>query len=278
MKRAYVAHPYAGKEGNKKSVEEIIKFLSINNPETVYFSPIHAFGYLYNDVSYKKGIEYCFEFLKSCDELILCEGWKSSRGCNLEKKFAEDHGIPISFFNSYKRLGERREELNDLYDRTEDEKYLIEMDCIDHFYGCDGYKTYEKIAEYAKQHNFKRVFDIGCAYGHQSEIFLGTGLKYIGIEAAKNTDYWNIDKFQYITDKYPFKIDTADGDLAVSVLCLTWNCFLNEHEKTLKEQLEALQRDFKHCLLYLDDDKVDFVKQYYKNFEVIAENLIYFSN
>jgi len=40
-------------------------------------------------------MRYCFELLSFCDELWLCPGWQKSLGCNLEKEFAEEHGIPV---------------------------------------------------------------------------------------------------------------------------------------------------------------------------------------
>lgn len=177
----------------------------------------------------------------------------------------------------YEKLYKRSKECSALFKETRDFKYAMEDDCIAHFYECEGYKTYESIRDFAKNHNFKRVFDIGCAYGHQSEVFLNSGVDYVGIEVA-DCDYWNKDKFKYITAKYPIEIKADEDDLAVSVLCLTWNCYLYEKEKTLTEQCEALQRDFKNCLLYMPKYMIDFVSKYYKNHEIVGENLVYFSN
>lgn len=98
MKRIYVAHPYQGKKENKQLVEELIRKMVNEHPDILYISPIHSVGYLYNDVTYEHGMEYCFELLKSCDELLLCEGWETSRGCNMEKEFAEENGIPINYY------------------------------------------------------------------------------------------------------------------------------------------------------------------------------------
>jgi len=95
MKKVYVAHPYGGKEENKQNVESIIRKLTRENPDTFFISPIHATGFLYTDVSYEHGMQYCFELLKMCDELLLCPGWQNSRGCNLEKPYAESLGIPV---------------------------------------------------------------------------------------------------------------------------------------------------------------------------------------
>lgn len=177
----------------------------------------------------------------------------------------------------YANLEKRMQECLDLYDKTGDVIYLMEFDCICHFFECESFKTYEKIAQFSIENNFKRIFDIGCAFGHQSEVFKNASLNYIGIE-MNESNFWNNNKFKYIVKEYPFKIETNPDDLAVSVLCLTWNCYLYEREKTLKKQCEALQRDFKQCLLYIASDKVDFVKQYYKNCKEIDKNIIYFWN
>lgn len=97
MKKVYIAHPYGGIQANKDKCESIIRELARENPTTLYISPIHATGFLYHDVDYMQGMEYCFELLSMCSELILCEGWEHSRGCNLEKIYAQEHRIPIRY-------------------------------------------------------------------------------------------------------------------------------------------------------------------------------------
>lgn len=95
MKRVYVAHPYGGLEENKQLVEQYIKeFIKIDK-DILFISPIHATGFLYNEVSYEKGMDYCLELLSSCDELWLCGDWTSSKGCNMEFNFAIEHGVKI---------------------------------------------------------------------------------------------------------------------------------------------------------------------------------------
>ena len=48
----YVAHPYDGHEENKKKVEEFIKLLIKKNifHKPNFISPIHNYGYLYNNM------------------------------------------------------------------------------------------------------------------------------------------------------------------------------------------------------------------------------------
>lgn len=98
MKKVYVAHPYGGKDENRQLVEKIILGLILLNNDTVYISPIHALGYLYEALTYDEGMEHCYALLKNCQELLLCEGWEYSEGCNLEYKYATDHNIPISYY------------------------------------------------------------------------------------------------------------------------------------------------------------------------------------
>jgi hypothetical protein len=177
----------------------------------------------------------------------------------------------------YQRLADRAKECLELYRRTLDIKYLMEEYCIAHLFECQGIDTYEQIASFCKERGIQRVVDIGCAYGHQSEVFLNEGIQYLGVD-EDNGIFWNLDKFQYIVNRYPCELPIQKGDLGVSVLCLTWNCYLYEGEKTLKEQCEALQRDFEHCLLYMVPERVNFVHRYFKKVEEIGENLYYFSN
>lgn len=182
----------------------------------------------------------------------------------------------------YQSLLERREELfekgKELYLKGEDTiQYDMEMDCIDHFFECEGWRTYEAIAKFCKENQIERVVDIGCSYGHQSECFLHEGIDYVGVNDGNLRNFWNQDRFQYILGRYPCEVPVKPNDLGVSVLCLTWNCYLYENEKTLKEQCEALKRDFDHCLLYITNEAKNYVSQYFKKVKSIGKNLYYFS-
>lgn len=115
MKRKiYVAHPFQGLEENKTKVENIIKELSKENPNNVYISPIHTFGYMFNDVSYDIGMEWCLELLKSCDELLLCGDWVQSVGCCRELSFARDNNIEVKFNYIERKIINDRDILNGL--------------------------------------------------------------------------------------------------------------------------------------------------------------------
>lgn len=89
----YVSHPYGGKEENKQAVEDIIRKLAVDNPQHTYISPIHCFGFMYNDVSYESGLDMCLNLLNKCDKMVVCGDWESSKGCTAEVLFAESNMI-----------------------------------------------------------------------------------------------------------------------------------------------------------------------------------------
>lgn len=185
--------------------------------------------------------------------------------------------------NRFGRLTDRYKEIRELSRQDQgNDAYLSEMDTLGHFFEAGGVEHYSQIASFCKERNIKRVVDIGCAYGHQSEIFMHEDIDYLGIERGDD-DFWNSDKFTYVTGMYPCEIPVNQGDLAVSVLCLGWNCYLHENEVTLRKQCEALRNDFEHCLLYLPKDKVEAFSKHFKRTEFVdsvasSSRLVYFSN
>ena len=100
MRMIYIACPFDGKQENIDKVQAIILDLALKLSDHTFYSPLHATGFLYEELSYLDGMEHCFEALGRCDELWLCEGWQDSRGCNMEYAFAKGKGIPIELINN----------------------------------------------------------------------------------------------------------------------------------------------------------------------------------
>lgn len=180
---------------------------------------------------------------------------------------------------NYPNLKARYHELRKLYHvaTTEEEKLDVmeEDDSLTHVFECDGIGTYESILRHAQQINGKRVVDIGCAYGHQSEIFVGSNVEYLGV-SNHDSNFFNRDRFDYVIGEYPCELPLQSGDIGVSVLCLTWNVYLTEGEKTLHEQCEALRRDFADCILYLPAHAVEVVSEYFSEATRLGRNLYHF--
>lgn len=83
-KLIYISHPYGGKEENKLKIEGIIKELSRQYPKYVFASPIHCFGFQYNDVDYDTGLSWCLVLLDACDEMWVYGDHLNSKGCTAE--------------------------------------------------------------------------------------------------------------------------------------------------------------------------------------------------
>lgn len=181
---------------------------------------------------------------------------------------------------AYERLDKRLTELSwEVPGLSRDQETLrfMEGDSIMHFLGAGGIENYEQVVAFCQERNIHRVFDIGAAYGHQSECFLDTDIEYVGVDDAA-LDRWNSDKYQYIQGVYPCPLPVETDDLAVSVLCLTWRCYLQEGEKTLHQQCEALAKDFSHALLYVMDSAIDTLKNYFSSVEKLPGGFVYCTN
>lgn len=97
MKLIYLAHPFGGKQENIDKVQATILKLLKKHPRCTFYSPLHATGFLYNEMDYLDGMNHCFEVLGRCDELWLCGDWQDSRGCNMEYGYAKNVGMQIEF-------------------------------------------------------------------------------------------------------------------------------------------------------------------------------------
>ena len=88
--RIYISHPFGGKQENKEHIETIIKQLIYENPQHTYISPVHAFGFLYNEVDYQSGLNWCLDLLDMCDEMLVFGDYNESKGCVAEIKHCLD--------------------------------------------------------------------------------------------------------------------------------------------------------------------------------------------
>lgn len=96
----YISHPFSGNEDNKKLIETKVKKLMEIYPNCLFISPVHTFGYLYNDTTYEKGIDMCLKLLEKCDEVwIISKYYENSKGCLIERSYAHAIGIPVFNIN-----------------------------------------------------------------------------------------------------------------------------------------------------------------------------------
>lgn len=97
-KTVYLSHKYSGDKNNLKEVEEIIRTQQKKHPNYMFISPLHMFSFLYNDMSYKDGLELCLYQLAECDEIwVTGEKWYDSTGVIKEIEYANAHKIDVLF-------------------------------------------------------------------------------------------------------------------------------------------------------------------------------------
>ena len=98
-KIVYLSHPYSNKISNKTKLEKFQKYLIRKYPGYLFLSPIHAFGHLYDDVTYEEGLNYCLFLLNISDEIWMLGDWTNSKGCQKEVQVAIKDHLPIKFIS-----------------------------------------------------------------------------------------------------------------------------------------------------------------------------------
>ena len=104
MKLIYVSCKFGGDKKRVEYCENVIKELIKRDRESgindrIYVSPLHTFGWLFNDVPYEEGLDWCLDLLSKCDTMIVLEDFETSRGCNVEIGYCKSKGIPIVYLN-----------------------------------------------------------------------------------------------------------------------------------------------------------------------------------
>lgn len=92
----YCSHKYGGDPENAHKAEEIIKSLQKHFLEDTFVSPIHAFGFMYNELSYDDGMKLCLDLLDKCDTLLVLS--EESEGVRREIKYAIAHRKNVYFW------------------------------------------------------------------------------------------------------------------------------------------------------------------------------------
>lgn len=108
----YISHPYGNKEQNKNDIENIIRYLYHSDEifdNYCLVSPVHCFGFLYEDWEYEKGIQPCLDLLGECDGMLVFDGegaedWTTSTGCKMEVAKYEEWGMPYRFMGSFEKI------------------------------------------------------------------------------------------------------------------------------------------------------------------------------
>ena len=92
----YISHPFQNRLKNLKEIEDIIKILYKLYPDYLFISPVHAFGFLYNSITYEQGLYMTLFLLETCaDEMwVFGEDWRNSTGVKAEIEYCKKRNIP----------------------------------------------------------------------------------------------------------------------------------------------------------------------------------------
>ena len=111
----YISHPFQNNPKNVKEIEYIINTLYKYFPDYLFISPVHAFGWLYDNTAYKEGLNMTLFLLETCaDEMwVFGEDWENSTGVKAEIDYCKRRNINYSIFETientiaYKKRFER---------------------------------------------------------------------------------------------------------------------------------------------------------------------------
>ncbi len=90
----YVSHEFQNNPENVVEIEIIIKKLQKEYPTYLFISPVHTFGFLYNEVSYEKGLDMSLFLLENCADEMWYVPSETSRGVSAEITYCQKFGIP----------------------------------------------------------------------------------------------------------------------------------------------------------------------------------------
>lgn len=128
---------------------------------------------------------------------------------------------------------------------------------------CRYYEWYWNVSELSIMNGFEALYDIGCAYGLQGDIIRQNGMKYVGVDNQPGKHMYEKDGVSYIFNEYPFKINAARNSIAVSHLCIGWNCFFPLPEEK-EETYRQLAEDFSTVILHIPEEEIPRIDKYFK--------------
>lgn len=94
--KVYISLPISGKEKTAREKADIIKAALSRAGHT----PVNPFDiYAGDKPGYADYLCSDLRALADCDAIFLCEGWQFSRGCRIERMFAEEFSKQIMYEN-----------------------------------------------------------------------------------------------------------------------------------------------------------------------------------
>ena len=90
----YISHEFQNNPENVADIENIIKALQRKYPSYLFISPVHTFGFLYDEVDYKKGLDMSLFLLNEVADEMWYKPSETSKGVSAEITYCKEFGIP----------------------------------------------------------------------------------------------------------------------------------------------------------------------------------------
>jgi hypothetical protein len=99
-KYAFISHPFANDpEGNRKKVDKICKYWVKKG--VIPISPLHLFSFYEDDNAREDIMNICYKLIDLSDVVFI---YGDSKGCRLEREYAEKIGKEVLIFYQEKRV------------------------------------------------------------------------------------------------------------------------------------------------------------------------------
>lgn len=99
-KYAFISHPYAKSPSeNKIKVDKVCKYWVKKG--VIPLSPLHLFMFYEDDSKREEIMNICFKLIDIADVVFI---YGDSRGCKLERAYAEEIGKPVIIFYKEKDI------------------------------------------------------------------------------------------------------------------------------------------------------------------------------
>lgn len=143
-------------------------------------------------------------------------------------------------------------------------RFIPSLGLEQHYYCWEGFvevsaEVYKKISDLCHKFGIRHVYDIGCAFPFQANLFWYWGIAYTGIDDSKRTvDNANtIHRIHTLYGKYPFKIQTDFKSCAISNLCVGYQA---NSDKVYQQIVE----DFPYYCGVLNGRSKEMLLPYYR--------------
>lgn len=96
----YLAHPATSCGDyweNRRSEHQAAYQIAIRTGYGARKKPLRPLTMIHPDTkeTYDQIMKRCFKWLSGCDVIILCGDWENSKGCKMEKEYAELLGLEV---------------------------------------------------------------------------------------------------------------------------------------------------------------------------------------